>query len=193
MAHFFPGIRYEYTPPGGSDGGLKRLPNFGRNMCLAKKNKAYSARNAKAGRHSRLLGAAPRIRHARTEPQHSLTASARNGTVGLIAGLRTRAVHLAPLTRPVKCAPRDCEAKGVNGRSYGTTVDAPRPYFAQNGPRVHVEAPPRRPNCCVRRAEWRRGGVVDLRSRIRPNRRVINEAPGGRATTGARQARFFSL
>ena len=111
----------------------------------------------------------------------------------LIAGLRTRAVHLAPLTRPVKFAPRDCEAKGVKGRSYGTTVDAPRPYFAQNGPRVHVEAPPRRPNCCVRRAEWRRGGVVDLRSRIRPNRRVINEAPGGRATTGARQARFFSL
>ena len=111
----------------------------------------------------------------------------------LIAGLRTRAVHLAPLTRPVKCAPRDCEAKGVKGRSYGTTVDAPRPYFAQNGPIVHVEAPRSLPNRRVRRAEWRRGGVVDLRSRIRPNRRVINEAPGGRATTGARQARFFSL
>jgi len=73
-------------------------------MCLAKKNKAYSARNAKAGRHSRLLGAAPRIRHARTEPQHPLTASARNGTVGC---------EFVVFHRPVKCAPRDCEAKGV--------------------------------------------------------------------------------
>ncbi len=42
-------------------------------------------------------------------------------------------------------------------------------------------------------AKWRRGGVVDLRSGISSNRRVINEIPGGRTTTGARQARFCSL
>ena len=45
---------------------------------------------------------------------------------------------------------------------------------------MHVEAPRRRPNRRVPRAEWRRDGVVDLRSGIRSNRRVINEVPGGR-------------
>ena len=100
-------------------------------MCFAK-NKAFLAKNSKAGRHSRFLGAAyppcadPLGEAWRTRPQHPFDyPGAQRYSAGLIAGLRTRAVNLWQFTRPVKCARRDCEAKGVNGRSYGTIVDAP--------------------------------------------------------------------
>ena len=47
-----------------------------------------------------------------------------------------------------------------------------------------MEAWPRRRERCVRRAELRRCGVVDLRSGLGPNRGVMCEVRSGRTTAG---------
>ena len=49
---------------------------------------------------------------------------------------------------------------------------------------MRVKARPRRRERRVQRAEWRRCGVVDLRSGHRPNRGVMGEVRSGRTTAG---------
>ena len=59
-------------------------------------------------------------------------------------------------------------------RSHGTIVSASVALFFQFGPKAPRQHPERR----VRRGKWGRYGVADLRSGLRPNRRVMCKVRG---------------